>query len=182
MGLFDDITCEYPLPNLSHQDRAFQTKDLGCWLHRYVITRDGRLIRKARTGVWGEGSPRDMEWPIHGDIQMYDFDRDRDQMVEYVVRFTHGRVEWILSAADATAAARDRVPANSALAEATIAGRALTADEFAAHVPKKLELVDGRIAGGEELLVLLLGAVGLGRAIELVGADRWREALAVRPE
>ena len=30
MGLFDDVTCGYPLPEPKHQHREFQTKDLGC--------------------------------------------------------------------------------------------------------------------------------------------------------
>jgi hypothetical protein len=46
----------------------------------------------------GKGPERDIEWPIHGDIRIYTSVQDgaRDHVwVEYVVRFTHGRVEWI---------------------------------------------------------------------------------------
>jgi hypothetical protein len=75
MSLFDDVTCEYALPDPTHQDREFQTKDLDSQMHHYVITRDGRLIRKARPqGVWGETVKRDVEWPYHGDVRINAFD------------------------------------------------------------------------------------------------------------
>src|SRR5262249_43383330 len=50
MGLFDTVTCEYPLPDPSHQHSEFQTKDLECLLDHYTITRDGRLVRHRREG------------------------------------------------------------------------------------------------------------------------------------
>src|SRR5436305_2154048 len=91
MGLFDTIHCEYPLPDARHQDLDFQTKDLECFLDHYTITYDGRLVLQARRR--GLGPDRDIEWPIHGDIRMYtSVDK---AWIEYVVRFTHGRVEWI---------------------------------------------------------------------------------------
>jgi len=93
MGLFDTVNCEYRMPNPAHQDLEFQTKDLECLLDRYVITRDGRLIRR---GSELRGLERDVEWPFHGDLCIYAGDpENRERLVEYVVRFTHGRVEWI---------------------------------------------------------------------------------------
>jgi len=93
MGLFDTVTCEYPIPNPVHQDLEFQTKDLECLLDHYVITRDGRLIRRASEG---RGLERDIEWPLHGDLRIYELDPEKGEgLVEYTVRFTHGRVEWI---------------------------------------------------------------------------------------
>jgi len=93
MGLFDTVRCEYRLPNPAHQDLEFQTKDLDCLLDHYVITLDGRLIRLASEFRRLE---RDIEWPYHGDIQIYAADPQRkDEFVDYTVRFTHGRVEWI---------------------------------------------------------------------------------------
>lgn len=92
MGMFDTIFCEYPLPEPGHQALGFQTKDLECLLDNYTITSDGRLIRRARRGLLGQPD-RDIEWPLHGDIRFY---TSRDKVwVEYVARFTHGRVEWI---------------------------------------------------------------------------------------
>ncbi len=97
MGLFDTVHCEYPLPEAAHQDLEFQTKSLESLLDTYTITRDGRLMRHARRRA-RPGLDRDVEWPLHGDIRIYTSLRspegDRD-WVEYVVRFTHGRVEWI---------------------------------------------------------------------------------------
>jgi hypothetical protein len=98
MGLFDTVYCEYPLPNPAHQALDFQTKNLDCGMETYTITQDGRLVRRARRGV--RGPDRDIEWPLHGDIRIYTSLRNEDSpenrtWVEYVVRFTHGRVEWI---------------------------------------------------------------------------------------
>jgi len=180
MGLFDDVKCEYPLPDREHQGREFQTKDLDCLMDHYTITREGRLIRHARTRRGGPS--RDIEWPIHGDIRIYDFDRERDEAIEYIARFTHGRVEWIRRpGAGKPAAPEELLPglrSDPETAGPSLAGRRLTAEDFQASVPQKLELVDGRIPGDEPLLLLLLTGLGLGRAIELVGPDRWREALA----
>jgi hypothetical protein len=96
MGLFDTVHCEYPLPDPRLQHLEFQTKDLECLLETYTITADGRLVRHARRGS-GERAAldRDVEWPIHGDIVIYASDPDRDRgLMDIVVRFTHGRVEW----------------------------------------------------------------------------------------
>jgi len=60
----------------------------------------------------------------------------------------------------------------------SLAGRRLTADEFMAHVPEKLELVDGHIPDEEPLLLLLLASVGLHRAAELVGRETWARAIS----
>lgn len=95
MGMFDTVYCEYPLPDARHQDLDFQTKNLDCALFTYTITRDGRLVRRAGSG-FGGGPDRDVEWPVHGDIRIYTSVETEDpSWVEYVVRFTHGRVEWI---------------------------------------------------------------------------------------
>ncbi len=56
-------------------------------------------------------------------------------------------------------------------------GRRLTIDEFVANSPEKLELIDGRIPGAEKLVLLLLTSLGLRRAVNLVGRDRWKQAL-----
>jgi|SRR6185295_17023604 len=98
MGLFDTVHCEYPLPDPRHQNLEFQTKDLDPALMHYTITRDGRLVRHAGRDGWGWGSrlDRDIEWPLHGDLRIYTSEKSLDpSWIEYVVRFTHGRVEWI---------------------------------------------------------------------------------------
>lgn len=46
MGMFDDIECEYPLPDTDAEvvpDLAFQTKSLECYLGKYRIDGEGRL-------------------------------------------------------------------------------------------------------------------------------------------
>jgi len=96
MGLFDTVRCEVPLPDSRHQDLEFQTKNLDRALLHYTIRRDGTLVRHAGKGGFGIGPERDVEWPIHGDISIYTSDRSAEsEWIEYVVRFTHGRVEWI---------------------------------------------------------------------------------------
>lgn len=47
MGMFDTITCQYPMPEGYEflQDEEFQTKDFENLLEPYTITKDGRLIR-----------------------------------------------------------------------------------------------------------------------------------------
>jgi hypothetical protein len=45
MGMFDNIRCEYPLPDgWKPGDRELQTKDLDCALVTHVITKQGRLL------------------------------------------------------------------------------------------------------------------------------------------
>jgi hypothetical protein len=94
MGLFDTIYCEYPLPDVRHQGLEFQTKDLESALDHYTITQDGRLMLHARR--FGNGPDRDIEWAIHGDVSFYTHEASAEKSwIEYVARFTHGRVEWI---------------------------------------------------------------------------------------
>ena len=96
MGLFDTVHCEYPLPDARHQGLEFQTKDLDCALDTYTITIDGRLLRRSwRFGQ--EALQLEVEWPIHGDVRFYTHEKSLDPpWIEYVARFTRGRVEWIL--------------------------------------------------------------------------------------
>jgi hypothetical protein len=56
-------------------------------------------------------------------------------------------------------------------------GRPLTAAEFSACTPEKLELLDGEMPGEKALLMLLLTKFGLRRTAALVGYDLWRRAL-----
>ena len=123
MGMFDEIRCDYPLPDSEVQAQVFQTKSLDNALDRYTITRDGRLIlhhvryesvpEEERpyydTPEW-ETNPvarsfgcmravpiGDVEIPHHGDIIFHTSigeGKDHNRF-EYRVRFTEGQVQWI---------------------------------------------------------------------------------------
>ena len=185
MGLFDTVKCEYPLPNPRHQDLSFQTKDLEIGLDEYTITQDGRLVRHPHRG--GRGPERDVECPVHGDIRIYCADPDKDRgFIENVVRFTHGRVEWIHPRHDDNGRKVEQPPARKPMRTAPRSeerltpemwGRPLTLDEYHEHAPEKLELIRGEIREGEKLLLLVLTSLGLRRAAELVGPERWKKAL-----
>ena len=116
MGMFDTVTCRYPLPH--HQDAEFQTKSLARLVHgegvfgglmdEYEITAEGTLrchvheremvddashplgmyFRSGRD--WWEDVP-----DVHGDVWIYTSDEtDGDHVwTEFRVRFTNGRVQ-----------------------------------------------------------------------------------------
>ncbi len=114
--MFDTLNCEYPLPDPEFQHEDFQTRDLGESLGYYLITHAGRLVRfryqfeaAAKEGIPTHRRRRstnpfvgdidvelinfeDLEY--HGDIHFYATTTSQ-KAIEYVVRFTHGTVEWI---------------------------------------------------------------------------------------
>ena len=180
MDIFDTVTCDYPLPDPRHQDLEFQTKDLEKAMGHYTITKDGRLIRHARPSFFVAAPVSDVEWPIHGDIRIHERDPGTDRgLIEYAVRFAYGRVDWIRRVRIEGEPAREPPPvatASGQLPVPDVMGRPVTADEFAAFTPEKLELVDGRILGGERLVMLLLTSLGLRRVAALVGREAWTRA------
>ena len=101
MGLFDEVRCEYRLPDPTHQGLVFQTKDLESALDEYVITRRGRLVRTKR----GFLAPRPCRvvCPIHQDLRIYDSVEvapGEREWIEYVFRFTEGRVTRVRRSRD----------------------------------------------------------------------------------
>jgi hypothetical protein len=152
-------------------------------LLHYTITVDGRLLEDAYRD--GRHVPI-REWPFHGDLVMGGGDPGRD-WVDYFIRFTHGRVEQVrrleepLSGEEALR--RDEELDERLLwpdvggVGPALEGRRLTESEFAAQAPASLELREGRIVGGAELLRLLLANLGLRRAMLIVGRRAWEEAL-----
>jgi hypothetical protein len=127
MGMFDELTCEYPLPRIDMQGRAFQTKDFECALWQYKITADGRLVcypRRLETNPdWIDdptnngfsryfGSMRsvpepDYEIDFHGDVYFYTHERenpanqmDYGTLITFRARFTEGRVVGIVEVPD----------------------------------------------------------------------------------
>jgi hypothetical protein len=179
---YDRIVCEYPLPGPDDQDREFLTRDLGTrGVDRYTITRDGRLIRHASPTLFGPVPVHDIEWPIHDDIRIFAPDSAADGgTVEYAVRFTRGRVEWIrrvmLEGTLAGPAAR-RVWGPLGVPAPAVMGRPATLEEFRACAPRVLELHDGRVPGEEKLVLLLLSTMGLRRVAALVGRQTWLAAV-----
>ena len=72
MGMFDELICEYPLPDgdvdKDVQEAIFQTKSLDCAMDRYTITKDGRLtLHKIRY----ESVPEE-ERPHYGTLEWQD--------------------------------------------------------------------------------------------------------------
>ena len=194
MGLFDTIRCDFPLPDPRLQDVEFQTKSLECAMLRYTITADGRLLRHPGGGLFDEPprSPtleKDVELPIHGDIDMHEAwsPAPVKEWVEYTVRFTHGRVEWIRrwTEPDARPATpespTEQKDARQGMPQPDVMGRRLSAAELSACTPEKLELLDGQMPGEKAMLLLLLTRFGLRRAAALVGYDLWRRALPETP-
>ena len=113
MGMYDEIKCDYPLPDAHMQNRTFQTKSFDCLLDRYTISDEGRLIHNTHTleltpedklpypdtpfiGMYTrvETGPVDTEY--HGDVFFYDWDdRSNSDLIEYQARFTDGQLQWI---------------------------------------------------------------------------------------
>jgi hypothetical protein len=183
--MFDSVVCDYPLPDPRDQKVLFQTKDLECLMGEYRIAPDGRLYKTAELARGRLARPRPRAF--HGDITIYgsvERKRGRPRWVEYRVRFTRGRVEWIRSEGP-TGHLSKRSPRtkpqwtdhDGGPLVPNSYGRPLTADEFAIHAPEKLELVDGRIRGDEQLLLLILTSLGLRRSVDLLGRERWQLAV-----
>lgn len=118
MGMFDNVTVDYPLPDVEFQSSDFQTKDLECMMRHYKIDADGQLwelrghwkndpdLETRMKMSWEELQPyyAPENWiedpPIllddmHGDIRVIGGSQTGHK--EYIIRFTHGRVEWIRS-------------------------------------------------------------------------------------
>lgn len=80
MGMFDNLTCEYPLPaEPKPHEKSFQTKDFDCQLDHYTITDDGRLLRDGAAVSY------------HGTFRFYTYTSD-DMWFEYEAKFTDGRL------------------------------------------------------------------------------------------
>lgn len=84
MGMYDNVWCEYPLPDGYRQDGPFQTKSFDCELVDYRITAEGMLMRKAWTlGVYAPGDPGYAE-PVEGEVGYRNWSRNfyREEGVE----------------------------------------------------------------------------------------------------
>lgn len=110
MGMFDYLQCDLPMPDGREVTKdGFQTKSLWCSMDRFTITRQGRLIyhrcryepgpdREIKPGIMCPQYERvamgDVNMDYHGDLAIHGTAAN-DEFLRYVVRFTHGEVEWI---------------------------------------------------------------------------------------
>ena len=98
MGMFDEVICNYPLPDGHNSLAGWQTKDTPNQdLDWYTITEDGRLLEShhTHTGIperpWSQSQAEEVEPPFDGDIYFYTND-DEGKWVEYCAAFRYGRV------------------------------------------------------------------------------------------
>lgn len=97
MGMYDELLWQAALPE-GHpaDDRVFQTKSLDPCMDHYVVTLDGRLLLVGNgweddTDLEAAQTLKGVDVEFHGDIRLLSVKSDR----EYLVRFTHGSLEWI---------------------------------------------------------------------------------------
>ena len=114
MGMFDYVNCEMPLPDgfvAPLGFGAFQTKDMydPC-MNGYIITEDGRLVRKGALIVGldagAEDEPPRYDLEFHGILHFYTYTGDHNDGTAvwhgYKAKFTDGKcVEIIQDERDA---------------------------------------------------------------------------------
>jgi hypothetical protein len=84
MGMYDNIRCEYPLPD-GYEDRGeFQSKSLDCSMATYLITKEGKLVQE-HAGSWGEERGPEGELNFTGSVGFYDSNLER------------GGQDWVLT-------------------------------------------------------------------------------------
>jgi hypothetical protein len=107
MGLYDTVVFEGDLPEgLPPSDDGFQTKSLCRMMDQFTVTKEGRLIHHTARYVEDITQPDsihstvpaeklDIDMQFHGDIVLTSY--QGDSYADYVLRFTHGTLEWIRS-------------------------------------------------------------------------------------
>jgi hypothetical protein len=105
MGMYDTVVFEGDLPeSMTPSDYEFQTKSLFRMMDQFTVTKEGRLIHNTARYVEDitqpGGIPRmvpaemlDVDLQFHGDIVLTSC--HGDTYTDYVIRFTHGALEWI---------------------------------------------------------------------------------------
>lgn len=85
MGMYDHLTCKYPLPLVGANERHYQTKDLECMLDNYEIREDGTLWHEAYDSRFEEDEKAffgfyiyhdNKRWEVveyTGEVRFYDF-------------------------------------------------------------------------------------------------------------
>lgn len=124
MGMFDSIQCSYPLPLPLEvidilpdiYDLEFQTKDLDNVLDLYFINEDGSFSERKREYAWKDDdsyflkgymnvvSEKIIPHNFHGILNFYiyeivyedeNFTKGKDISLDYVAKFTNGKLENI---------------------------------------------------------------------------------------
>ena len=98
MGMYDNVTCEVPLPD--GYSGAFQTKDFDCCMDRITIRADGRLVHDKRAWTSHDAATA-TDLNFHGIFNFYDYTISRGWH-EYEAKFTDGAlVEIALASQEA---------------------------------------------------------------------------------
>jgi hypothetical protein len=108
MGMYDTVIFEGGLPEgMTPSDHEFQTKSIFRMMDQFTVTKAGRLIHNTARCVEDVTQPDgvgrmvpveklDVDMQFHGDIVLTSY--QGDDYTDYVLRFTHGTLEWIRSA------------------------------------------------------------------------------------
>ena len=117
MGMFDNITCDWPLPVPTSDDELlnkfpvlanpiqmhFQTKDLGCTMNTFVITNEGRLVVMTSNHFKKHVNSTNVE-NFSGTINFYDSvisdemfkpEYDKSGWLEYQAIFSNGIIQSV---------------------------------------------------------------------------------------
>lgn len=97
MGLFDEIVCEYPLPDgwVPHAGVVFQTKDTDDqYLTRFTLGADGKLRRKNGEVYEHHGALRfyTSNWSGSGPWGLMTDDDQPYWSAEYIALYDHGQL------------------------------------------------------------------------------------------
>src|SRR4051812_38371661 len=92
MGMFDVVVFDLELPGVALKGRRFQTKSFENCMDLYTVTEAGRLCLTGNE-LFGEEEPAaaPVDIDFHGDMRMI-AEEGHDS---YIVRFTHGALEWV---------------------------------------------------------------------------------------
>jgi hypothetical protein len=103
-GVCDFVLCEWPLPDVSFQNKLFETASLGNQGLRYTITKQGRLVRHTSEEMSEYRGPRytdDVELPIDGELRLTSrWTSVSEPKLSVVFRFREGIVQWVKLASD----------------------------------------------------------------------------------
>ena len=95
----DFVLCEWPLPDVSFQNKLFETASLGNQGLRYTITKQGRLVRHLSEEMSEYRGPcytEDVELPIHGELRLTSrWTSVSEPKLSVVFRFREGIVQWV---------------------------------------------------------------------------------------